>query len=139
MDTLTPKERSRRMSLIRSKDTKPEVQLRSMLHAEGYRFRLHRRDLPGAPDIVFPSRRKAILVHGCFWHAHEGCKTANIPKTRTDYWQLKFARNKARDMENESRLHHLGWQTLVVWECEINEKAKLLRTVVAFLGSKNSQ
>lgn len=134
MDILTRAERSHRMSLIRSKNTKPEVALRSMLHAQGYRFRIHRRDLAGSPDVVFPSRRKVIFVHGCFWHGHEGCKVANVPKTRTEYWQLKFAKNKARDRENEDRLRNLGWNIMVVWECELREKARLLKRVAAFLG-----
>lgn len=93
MDTLTPEERSRRMARIRSKGTKLERIVRSLLHADGYRFRVHRRDLPGSPDIVFPSRRKAIFVHGCFWHGLEGCRVANMPKSRTEYWRQKFARN----------------------------------------------
>lgn len=140
MDTLTRAERSHRMSLIRSKNTKPEVALRSMLHAQGYRFRIHRRDLAGSPDVVFPSRRKVIFVHGCFWHGHEGCKVANVPKTRTEYWQLKFAKNKARDRKNEDRLRDLGWNIMVVWECELREKSKLLKRVAAFLGpSKRAQ
>lgn len=114
-------ERSELMSRVRQKNTKPEIVVRQLLHAKGYRFRLHYRELPGTPDIVFPGRRKAIFVHGCFWHRHEGCKKASTPKTRRDFWQAKFAANQARDARKIAELHNLGWTTMIVWECEIRD------------------
>ena len=103
----------------KGKDTKPEVTLRRLLHVEGYRFRLHRRDLPGRPDIVFPSRRTAIEVRGCFWHQHPGCRHATTPSTRQGYWVPKLARNVERDHVNAGRLQALGWRLAVVWECQL--------------------
>jgi DNA mismatch endonuclease (patch repair protein) len=117
-DTMTPEKRSALMSKIRGTDTRPEMAVRRMLHAFGYRFRLHRRDLPGSPDVVLPSRRTVLFVHGCFWHRHEGCKRATTPGTRTEFWLDKFSANKARDARNESRLRESGWTVETVWECE---------------------
>lgn len=114
-------ERSELMSRVRQKNTKPEVRVRQILHAMGYRFRVHRKDLPGTPDIVLPGRRKAIFVHGCFWHRHPGCKKASIPKIRVDFWASKFAANQARDARTLAALQELGWTTKVVWECEIRD------------------
>ena len=133
MDTLTPSERSARMALIRSANTKPEVAVRRLAHAMGYRFRLHRRDLPGRPDIVFPGRRKVILVHGCFWHAHADCKVANQPKSRSEFWREKFARNKSRDAANLIELARMKWDVLVVWECETKNIDDLRQRLRAFL------
>lgn len=113
------------MSRIRSKDTKPEVGLRRALHRRGFRFRLHRKDLPGKPDIVLPKYRAAIFVHGCFWHGHEGCKVANTPKSNTEFWTAKFATNRERDRLASERLESLGWTVFTIWECEINTPAKL--------------
>ena len=117
MDTLAPKERSERMSRVRGKDTKPELIVRRLLHGLGYRYRLHARDLPGKPDIVFRGRRKAIYVHGCFWHRHPdpACKLARLPKTRQDFWVPKLEGNRQRDIENQRRLTEMGWEVLVVW------------------------
>jgi DNA mismatch endonuclease (patch repair protein) len=123
MDIVSPERRSAIMSRIRGKHTKPEVAVRRLLHASGFRFRLHRRDLPGTPDIAFPSRHKAVFVHGCFWHAHERCPRAFTPKTRRDFWSGKLARNRARDAEHLNALRGRGWDVHVVWECEIGDAA----------------
>lgn len=109
------------MSRIRGRDTAPELTLRSLLHRAGYRFRLHDRKLPGRPDIVLPKYKAAILVHGCFWHRHDGCSNATTPSTRRDFWQAKFDGNVARDRANEHRLRDLGWLGIVVWECELQK------------------
>lgn len=119
VDTLTPPQRSERMSRIRSKDTKPELAVRRLVHALGFRFRLHRRDLPGCPDLVFPGRHAALFVHGCFWHRHEGCPAARLPKSRQDFWTAKLEANKSRDQHVKAELERLGWRILVVWECEV--------------------
>ena len=127
MDTLTPSERSRRMSLIRSKGTGPELQVRRTLHLMGYRFRLHRRNLPGHPDIVLPKYRSVIFVHGCFWHRHPdpNCRLARLPKSRLDFWQPKLAANVERDSRAQLALREAGWQVLVVWECELGNNEQL--------------
>lgn len=109
---------SERMRHIRSKDSKPELRVRQMLHRMGYRFRLHRRSLPGTPDIVLPRFKLAVFVHGCFWHQHEGCRHSKIPKLRVDYWLPKLTRTQKRDKEARAQLDELGWRSLVVWECE---------------------
>lgn len=113
------------MSGIRRKDTKPEMTVRKALFAAGFRFRLHRRDLPGAPDVVLPSRRIAIFVHGCFWHRHEGCRLAAVPSTRPEFWTTKLEGNALRDRRNIERLRGLGWRVLVVWECAIRDRGTL--------------
>ena len=120
-DPLTPEKRSWLMGRIRSGNTKPELVLRSLLHRCGYRFSLRRQDLPGKPDIVLRKYRTVILVHGCFWHRHAGCKQATVPQTRREFWQEKFARNMARDQRNEAELAELGWRVVVVWECELRQ------------------
>ena len=117
-DHLSPEKRSQNMRLIKSKDTVPEKKVRSVAHRLGLRFRLHRNDLPGAPDILFPRRRTALFVHGCFWHRHKGCPRATIPKTNNDYWSKKFMRNVERDNRDREKLEEKGWKVLVVWECE---------------------
>lgn len=132
MDILTPEQRSEVMRRIRGKDTKPEMLLRSALHRAGFRFRLHRRSLPGAPDIVFPGRRKAIFVHGCFWHSHR-CKRARKPASNRDYWIPKLAENKKRDARNRRRLTALGWSSLVVWECQLRTMDRVMAKVEKFL------
>lgn len=124
VDFLTPSERSERMSRIRSSNTSPEVSLRSSLHALGFRFRLHRKDLPGKPDIVLPRYRTVIFVHGCFWHRHQGCKVATIPKSNTKFWVEKFDRNAARDTRTKALLEFQGWRVVVVWECELVSSRK---------------
>lgn len=128
VDTLTPAQRSERMSRIRSRDTKPEIVLRSALHRLGFRFRLHGRRLPGKPDIVLPRYRTAIFVHGCFWHRHKGCKVATTPKSNTDFWVIKFDRNVARDARNVEELRRAGWRVLTVWECELFGPSKVTET-----------
>ncbi|WP_428427298.1 very short patch repair endonuclease [Pararhizobium sp.] len=120
-DTLNPSERSERMSRIRSKDSKPELVVRRLIHAMGFRYRLHRKDVPGKPDIVFGNRKKVIFVHGCFWHRHDdsSCKLARLPKSRLDFWLPKLERNVERDADNSARLDALGWDEMIVWECEL--------------------
>lgn len=132
-DRLSSEERSAHMRRIRKVDTKPELVVRRLAHRLGYRFRLHRGDLPGTPDLVFPRLRKAILVHGCFWHQHQGCRLARQPKTRLDYWLPKLRRNQARDEASQGALKQLGWDVLVVWECEAAGEAALASRVGAFL------
>ncbi|MFZ5811310.1 MAG: very short patch repair endonuclease [Thermodesulfobacteriota bacterium] len=119
MDKISKEKRSWTMSRVKGKDTSPEKIVRSLLHRLGYRFRLHRKDLPGRPDVVLPKKRIAIFVHGCFWHRHEGCPRATTPRTNQDYWLQKFSRNVARDKKAFSDLTALGWSVIVVWECEM--------------------
>ena len=121
-DVLTPAQRTRAMSAVRSANTTPELRLRRGLHARGLRFRLHRRDLPGSPDLVLPRFRAAVFVHGCFWHRHPGCPKAATPATRTDYWGPKFARNVERDAAAIAALRALGWRVAVVWECALGAR-----------------
>lgn len=125
MDTLTKERRSWNMSQIRGKDTKPELLVRSLLHRMGCRFRLHRSDLPGKPDIVLPKYRTIIFVHGCFWHRHKGCKYAYEPKSRKGFWRKKFERNVERHREVAANLGALGWRVLVVWECQLRSLDRL--------------
>jgi DNA mismatch endonuclease (patch repair protein) len=134
MDKLTAERRSANMRQIRSKNTTPELTLRSLLHRLGYRFRLHRKDLPGKPDVVFPSRQKVIFVHGCFWHQHPGCREGRVPGSRRDYWEPKLNRNQSRDAASQAALEELGWRFLVVWECELKDTDAALRRVKRFLG-----
>lgn len=122
------------MRANRSKDTCPEMAVRSLLWRAGYRYRIHRRDLPGKPDIVFPGRRKVIFVHGCFWHQHEGCRRASLPKSRQEYWLPKLARNCARDVAARDALTTAGWESLVVWECDIRRPDELLLLLKQFLS-----
>lgn len=117
--------RSAQMALIRGKDTKPEMRVRRALHADGLRYRLHDRRLPGAPDLVFSSRRVALFVHGCFWHRHPGCPAARLPKSRLDFWGPKLAGNTTRDQKQQAALELLGWTVLVIWECETRDMAVL--------------
>lgn len=122
------------MSRIRGKDTRPELLVRRVAHRLGYRFRLHREDLPGTPDLVFPRYRKVIFVHGCFWHRHDNCPKAAPSKTRVEYWKAKQDRNTARDQESSAKLLELGWSSLVIWECQTRDEAKVERTIIDFLG-----
>jgi DNA mismatch endonuclease (patch repair protein) len=121
------------MSRIRGKDTKPELAVRRLAHSMGYRFRLHRRDLPGAPDLVFPGLRKIVFVHGCFWHQHMRCKYAYQPKSRVEFWKAKFLANSRRDRSTLAALDELGWGVLVVWECETFDIKSLKRGLAVFL------
>lgn len=125
VDRLTPVERSLLMAQIHGKDTRPERLVRSVLHRLGFRFQLHRRDLPGTPDIVLPGRRTVVFVHGCFWHGHRGCKDATTPKTRTEFWVAKIRGNIARDRRHVTALRNLGWRVVVVWECRTKNPAIL--------------
>lgn len=129
VDSLTPAQRSARMARIRGKDTAPEVTLRRGLHKLGFRYRLHNQLLPGRPDIVLPFYKTVVLVHGCFWHRHQGCKVANTPKSNVEFWQAKFTRNVERDLATSQRLMELGWQVIVVWECELNTPTKAQPTI----------
>lgn len=125
MDRVSREQRSANMARVRSRDTAPELAVRRAAHARGLRFRLHRRDLPGTPDIVFPRARLAVFVHGCFWHRHEECRRASVPETRATFWQCKFDRNVERDSENASALERLGWRVETIWECETRDAARL--------------
>ena len=134
MDTISSVRRSENMRRIKSKGMKPELVVRTVVHSMGYRYRLHSPDLPGKPDLVFRTRKKVIEVRGCFWHQHQGCSEAHIPKSRTDYWLPKLARNVQRDKANCKRLRALGWRVLVVWECEVDGAKDLSIKVRKFLG-----
>jgi len=122
------------MRAVAQKNTKPELRVRRRLHALGFRFRLHRRDLPGTPDIVLPRHKAVILVHGCFWHQHPGCRRAARPRTRQGYWLPKLARNVARDAKTVAELEALGWRVLVLWECELRESKVLDAALQQFIG-----
>jgi DNA mismatch endonuclease, patch repair protein len=125
VDHISPEHRSRNMSLIRSKDTRPEITVRSVLHRLGYRFRKNVKKLPGTPDIVLPKYKTIIFVHGCFWHCHEGCRKSNKPKSNSDYWNSKLLKNMERDIKHQKNLADLGWQVSVIWECETKNKEDL--------------
>lgn len=114
---------------------RPEMKVRKLVHGLGYRFRLHRKDLPGKPDLAFPSRRKIIFVHGCFWHSHGSCKIAHRPKSNLDYWTPKLERNRSRDIGNLEKLSALGWKVLVVWECQTSNELRLRAQLSRFLES----
>lgn len=135
-DTLTPTERSERMSRVKGRDTKSEMIVRRLAHGLGYRYRLHDRKLPGRPDLAFPKRQKAIFVHGCFWHRHDlpSCKLARLPKSRLEFWLPKLEANRLRDLANQRTLESMGWGCLVVWECELGDRESLARTLKGFLG-----
>ena len=134
MDTISAARRSENMRRIKSKGTKPELTVRTMVHRMGYRYRLHSPDLPGKPDLVFRARKKIIEVRGCFWHQHRGCHEAHIPKSQTKYWLPKLGRNRQRDKANYKQLRALGWRVLVVWECEVDDTRHLSATLRKFLG-----
>lgn len=137
-DTLSPSARSERMGKVRGRDTKPELIVRRLLHGMGYRYRLQARDLPGRPDIVFRGRRKAIMVHGCFWHRHpdDSCKLARLPKTRLDFWLPKLEGNRQRDIANVERLEAMGWEVLLVWECELRDRERLGNKLRRFIEGR---
>ncbi|PRH33451.1 very short patch repair endonuclease [Burkholderia multivorans] len=122
------------MQRVGQKDTSPEMAVRRLIFASGYRYRLHQRDLPGCPDIVFLKRKKVIFVHGCFWHRHVGCKRAAMPNTNQDFWRLKFAKTIERDAKIISALRELGWDSLVIWECELKIPDILLKRIKSFLS-----
>jgi DNA mismatch endonuclease (patch repair protein) len=125
MDTLTVEQRSAVMSRVRSKHTRPEIEVRRLLHRLGFRFRLHRRDLPGSPDIVLPRFRTVVFVHGCFWHRHANCRKTTVPASNADFWAGKFLANKRRDRWVKNQLRRKGWRVIVVWECESQDPIRL--------------
>jgi len=127
-------QRSRNMSAIKSKNTKPEIAVRKLLHSMGYRFRLHRKDLPGSPDIVLPKYKTIIFVHGCFWHRHENCKYATTPKTRKEFWENKFNANKIRDQKKLKEIKNLGWKFIIIWECEARNIQSIEEKIKRFLN-----
>nr|WP_318533562.1 very short patch repair endonuclease [Pseudomonas cichorii] len=137
-DVVSAEVRSRMMSAIRGKNTKPELSIRGYLHSCGYRFRLHRKDLPGKPDIVLPKYRLAIFVHGCFWHRHEGCFYCSIPSTREEFWSEKFKSNVVRDSKNVRRLIGAGWRVLVIWECGVKHLSDDMSEVIDVVESSRA-
>lgn len=137
-DTVTSEQRSRIMRAVKSRDTKPELVVRRLLHAMGYRFRLHCKDLPGSPDIVLPRHKKIIFVHGCFWHGHPGCKHADRPSSNTEYWRKKIDRNMERDQCAQRDLTKQGWQMLIIWECLTRDRRALTDCLQPFLEDDNA-
>jgi DNA mismatch endonuclease (patch repair protein) len=139
VDRLTPERRSANMQKIKSKGMKPELAIRSLVHGMGYRFRLHRSDLPGKPDLTFPAKRKVIFVHGCFWHQHPdpACKRAHTPRSNNHYWGAKLARNVTRDAEANRLLSASGWNVLTVWECELKDQEVVAERLRRFLERKS--
>lgn len=136
-DVHTPERRSYNMSRIKGRDTQPEKTLRSLLHRNGLRFRIHDKKLPGHPDVVLPKYRSVIFVHGCFWHRHPGCRYASVPKTRSAFWNEKFSRNVERDRRNVFLLEKAGWNTIIVWECELKkDPAAVLENTLVLLRSR---
>jgi DNA mismatch endonuclease (patch repair protein) len=133
-DRLTPQERSRNMSRVKGRDTKPELLVRSIVHRLGYRFRLHGKRLPGSPDVVLPRHRKVIFVHGCFWHGHAGCRRAARPSTNREFWDRKIDGNIARDASNLEALRQAGWKVLVIWQCAMKDREHLQHTLSEFLS-----
>ena len=138
MDILTKEKRSWNMSRIRSGNTKPELLVRSLLHRMGYRFRLHRKDLPGKPDIVLPKHKAVIFIHGCFWHHHDGCKYAYIPKTRQEFWRAKFKSNVERDKKVKKQLKEKNWRILVIWECELSNIESIIKRLKDYLNKERT-
>jgi len=132
-DIFSPSKRSWIMSRVKSKNTSPELRVRSLAHRLGYRFRLHRKDLPGKPDLAFPSRKKVIFVHGCFWHGHDCARGKRIPKSNSEYWITKIKRNLERDINHTRNLKSLGWDVLTIWECETKDTEDLRKRLVSFL------
>ena len=130
VDRISAEHRSWNMSRIRATNTRPELAVRSLLHRLGYRFRLHRSDLPGKPDIVLPKHKTVLFVHGCFWHRHANCRFASAPKSRTEFWNAKFARNIDRDVEIRRSLRRLGWKVIIVWECDLAKPKRLLSLIL---------
>ena len=135
VDTVTPEIRSRIMARVKAKGMKPELRVRKLLHGLGYRYRLHRADLPGRPDLVFPARRKVVFVNGCFWHRHDNCSKVRLPATNRDYWQAKLERNYNRDRRNLALLREQGWAVMTIWECQLRNWAAVAAQLTAFLDS----
>lgn len=136
MDHLTPECRSWNMARIRSKDTEPELWVRRLVHSLGFRYRLHRRSLPGCPDLVFPSKRKVIFVQGCYWHRHDCPNGQRMPKSNTAYWAMKFQANQLRDIQNLEALRALGWEVLQIWECELEDQESWVDRIEDFLRGR---
>jgi DNA mismatch endonuclease (patch repair protein) len=136
VDSLTPQERSQIMARVRAKNTRPELRVRKLVFALGYRYRLHDRKLPGCPDLVFSPRRKIIFVHGCFWHRHARCALARLPKSRLDFWIPKLEGNKRRDQRNKRALARRGWKVLTIWECQLKDADRLNNAIRRFLDAK---
>ena len=136
MDTLSPQERSERMSRVKGKDTKPELQVRRLVYRLGFRYRLHCVGLPGKPDLVFTRRKRVIFVHGCFWHRHPGCALCRMPKSKLRFWRPKLEGNRIRDLRNQRQLRRGGWRLLVIWECQITDEKKLKDRILKFLESE---
>ena len=134
-DNLTQEQRKLTMQRVRSKDTSPEMRVRRMVHRLGFRCRLHKKDLPGKPDLVFSRVKKVIFVNGCFWHSHPGCKAAKTPKSNSDYWKPKLARNKKRDQDNYQKLRDAGWSVLVIWECQTKDEQGMRKIITTYLRS----
>ncbi len=135
MDNLSPTERSEIMARVRSKNSRPELVVRKLVFALGYRYRLHAKDLPGYPDLVFRKRRKVIFVHGCFWHRHAACALARLPKSRLEFWEPKLEGNKQRDQRNRRALTNKGWKVLTIWECQLKKTERLESTLRRFLDA----
>lgn len=138
MDTLSKLARSERMSRVRNKNTKPELLVRRLVWGLGFRYRLHARTLPGHPDMVFPQLRRAVFMHGCFWHRHPGCRNCRLPKSRLDFWRPKLRANRFRDLRNQRALEKLGWSYLVVWECELHDRETVARKLTRFLKRRTA-
>ena len=135
-DVFSPEKRSAVMRRVKGRDTAPELKVRKLLWRMGARYRLHRKDLPGKPDIVFPGRKLAIFVHGCFWHGHDCARGARVPKANRDYWLAKVARNRARDIDTRTRLEAMGWRVLVLWECGLRDEEELETMLIEALAAK---
>ncbi len=136
MDHVTPHKRSKIMAAVRSKDTKPEMMIRRLVYSMGYRYKLHSDALPGKPDLVFSSKKKVVFVHGCFWHGHNGCNKAQLPKSRTDFWQDKIENNVRRDKRVKRALNRKGWRYLIIWQCQINNLEKVKAKIYTFLNNR---
>ncbi|RBH55809.1 MULTISPECIES: very short patch repair endonuclease [Pseudomonas] len=134
VDSITPAERSHVMSLVKAKNTRPEMVVRRLVHGAGFRYRLHGAKLPGKPDLVFAGKRKVIFVHGCFWHRHKNCSLARVPKSNQEFWRAKLEGNKVRDEFNLQRLNEVGWEALIIWECELRNLDALEQRVRLFLA-----
>lgn len=134
-DRVSAEQRSRNMARVKNKNTAPEIIVRRTLHRLGYRFRLHRRDLPGSPDIVLPRHHTVVFVHGCFWHSHPGCSRATRPKANSDFWDAKLDKNVARDKEAQEKLNTQGWRVLVIWQCQTKNRANLEALIRRFFGT----
>ena len=137
-DIVDAKRRSEMMAGIRGRNTAPELAVRRIAHRMGLRFRLHRNDLPGRPDLVFPKHRVVVFVHGCFWHRHKGCRHASTPKSRTVFWTRKFAANVERDARQQAALSTLGWRILVIWQCETRDEVAVERRLAALMGGERA-